>query len=80
VTDWTNDDALRESIIAEIAATLPLPMRPGDFTAEQFAAQTGMTVPTARYRLGQKVDAGELLAVRADVPGRPRPTTVYRRP
>lgn len=80
MTDWTNDDALRAALIDEISAQFPAPAQPGDLTVEDYAAATGLTISAARYRLDKLVRQGTLYAVRADVPGRPRPTTVYRRP
>lgn len=80
MTDWTDDDALRAALIDEIAAQFPEDAQPGDVTAEDYAEATGCGIPAARYRLDKLVRQGKLRAVRAQVPGRPRPTTVYRRP
>jgi predicted ArsR family transcriptional regulator len=80
MTDWEKDETLRNELIAEISAQLAAPAQPGDMTAEHYADAMGLSLAKARYRLDKLVREGALIAVRADVPGRPRPTTVYRRP
>jgi len=60
VTDWSQDDALRDALIAEIAAEFPKPPRPGDLTKEAIMQSTGWSAPTAAYRLGKLVDEGKL--------------------
>jgi predicted ArsR family transcriptional regulator len=80
MTNWSDDDKLRQALIDEISAQLAAPAQPGDMTAEHYADAMGLSLAKARYRLDKLVREGVLIAVRADVPGRPRPTTVYRRP
>ena len=70
MTDWQHDDALREALLAELAAEIPPPPRPGDFTKAQYMQATGLTGPTADYRLNGKVQRGELETEECTINGR----------
>ena len=80
MTDWENDDALREALIAEIAAEMPAEMRPGDVTIPMLAEQLGITESKASYTLKKMERAGRLISVRANVPGARGPLRVWRKP
>ncbi len=60
MTDWANDDALRDALIAEIASEFPQPPRPGDLTKADIMQATGWSAPTAAYRLSKLVAEGKL--------------------
>ena len=60
MTDWEKDDALRDALIAEIAAEFPGPPKPGDLTKADIMASTGWSAPTASYRLDKLVAEGRL--------------------
>lgn len=78
MTAWTDHDALRDALIAEIAAEFPQPARPGDLTKEQIMASTGWSAPTAAYRLHKLVDEGKLETEMCMIGG--RRVRVWRKP
>ena len=65
-----DDDAVRDSILAELAASMPPPPRPGDFTKAQYAQALGITEPTAYYRLKAGVRDGQFETQECTVNGR----------
>lgn len=80
MTDWSQDDALRDALIAEIAAEIPQPMQPGDITIDMLAERLGITHSRAEYALKRMQRAGRLVCVRAVVPGARVPMKVWRKP
>jgi hypothetical protein len=78
MTDWTQDEALRDALLAEMVASMPPPPRPGDFTKAQYVAATGQTGPTADYRLGNLVRDGVLETQECTIDG--RTVRVWRKP
>lgn len=80
MTGWDRDDALREALIAEIAAEIPQPMQPGDITIDMLAESLGITHARAEYTLKKMERDGRLLCVRAVVPGARVPMKVWRKP
>ena len=80
MTDWSQDDALRDALIAEIAAEIPQPMQPGDITIDMLADRLGITHSRADYTLHKMEREGKLISVRAVVPGARVPMKVWRKP
>ena len=80
MTDWRDNDALRDALIAEIAAEIPQPMQPGDVTIDMLAESLGITHSKAEYALKKMEREGRLLCVRAVVPGARVPMKVWRKP
>lgn len=78
MTDWSQDDALRDALIAEIAAEFPGPPKPGDLTKADIMASTGWSAPTAAYRLAKLVDEGKLETEMCMIAG--RRVRVWRKP
>jgi hypothetical protein len=66
---WDND-ALRDSILAELAASMPPPPRPGDFTKQQYIDVTHLSNATADYRLKSMVHDGVLETQECTIDGR----------
>jgi len=79
MTDWSQDDALREALIAEIAADMPQEMRPGDVTIDMLATALGITRSRAAYQLQCMERDGKLVSVRVVVPGARTPMKVWRK-
>ena len=77
---WDADDALRESILADIRAAIPEDMRPGDVTIQMVADSLGVSHSKAAYTLQKMERAGQLISVRAIVPGARTPMKVWRKP
>ena len=80
MTDWRDDDTLRDALIAEIAAEMPGEMLPGDVTIEMLAEALGITRSRAAYQLQTMEREGKLTSVRAVVPGARVPMKVWRKP
>ena len=80
MTDWSDHDALADALIAEIAAEIPEPMRPGDITIQMLAERLGITLSKADYTLHKLEQQGRLVSVRAVVPGARVPMRVWRKP
>ena len=80
MTDWTHDAALRDALIAEIAADMPGEMLPGDVTIDMLAEALGITHSRAAYQLQTMEREGKLTSVRAVVPGARVPMKVWRKP
>jgi hypothetical protein len=80
VTDWSNDEAFREALIAELSAELPGEPRPGDLTAEDFAEATGITIHSAEYQLRKLEHEGRLTSAKVRWPGKRIAMRVWRRP
>ena len=79
MTDWTHDAALRDALIAEIAADMPGEMLPGDVTIDMLAEALGITHSRAAYQLQTMEREGKLTSVRAVVPGARVPMKVWRK-
>ena len=79
MTDWRDNDTLRDALIAEIAAEIPQPMQPGDVTIDMLAESLGITHSKAEYALKKMEREGRLLCVRAVVPGARVPMKVWRK-
>jgi hypothetical protein len=77
MTDWEHD-ALRDSILAGIVAQMPPPPKSGDFTKQQFIDATGLSAPTAEYRLKNMVRDGVLETQECTIDG--RTVRVWRKP
>ena len=80
MTDWRDNDTLRDALIAEIAAAIPQPMQLGDVTIDMLAESLGITHSKAEYALKKMEREGRLLCVRAVVPGARVPMKVWRKP
>jgi hypothetical protein len=80
MTDWTDHDALAKSLIEEIEAQFPQPMRPGDVTVAMYAHIAHVTASVAEARLKSREKLGELISERAVVPGARVPLRVWRKP
>ena len=77
---WDQDDALRESILADIRAEIPEDMQPGDVTIQMVADSLGVSRSKAAYTLQKMETDGKLVSVRANVPGARTPMRVWRKP
>jgi len=76
MSEWENDK-VRDDILAGLAAAMPPPPRPGDFTKQQYAQALGISEPTAYYRLKTGVQNGDFETQECTING--RTTRVWRK-